>query len=71
MREYHVKVKFEINRGGIEYEERTFGIYKTKDRALEVAEIVSLRYPESEVRITHKNWNTVKGTPIFKNGKEM
>ena len=71
MKQYYVFVKFEINRGGINYEERTFGIYNTKVEALEKAKLVSEFYKDSEVRVAHKNWNTVKGTPIFKNGKEM
>lgn len=71
MKQYYVFVKFEINRGGVNYEERTFGIYDSKAKALERAQLASELCRDCEVRITHKNWNTVKGTPIFKNGKEM
>ena len=71
MREYRVAVKTAINRGGILYEERTWGFYYPKEKAVATAKLVSQIYQESEVRVTYKNWNTVKGTPIFKNGKEM
>lgn len=71
MKQYNVAVKFVINRGGINYEERIFGTYYPKEKALEKAKLVSEMYPDTEVRVTHRNWNVVKGTPIFKNGKEM
>ena len=71
MKQYNIAVKFPINRGGILFEERVFGTYYPKEKALEKARMISQLYPGREVRVTHRNWNTVKGTPIFKDGKEM
>lgn len=47
------------------HEERVFQIYPSKTKAEEIAELLFETGNYDTVRITHKNWNTVKGTKIW------
>ena len=47
-------------------EERTFDYYPSKAKAEEVAKILFFASSYDEVRVAHKNWNTVKGTKVYK-----
>lgn len=49
--------------------DRIFGTYKTKEKALEVAQAASAIYRDRECRLVYKNWNNYKGTPVYVNGE--
>lgn len=47
------------------HEERVFQIYPSKAKAEEIAEMLFGTGNYDTVRVTHKNWNTVKGTKVY------
>ena len=47
---------------------RIFGIYKTKEQAIEVAQAASELYRNVPCRLVYTNESTYRGTPVFVNG---
>ena len=52
------------------FEERVFGSYPSKAKAGEVAKALFFTGRYDSVRVTHKNWNTVKGTKVWNKKQE-
>lgn len=50
---------------------RPYQIMHKKDKAVELAELCSSMYWNTECKVCHMNWNQVKGTPIFMNGMKI
>lgn len=51
--------------------DRIFRECKDKLQAIETAELASKFYLNAECKLVHKNWNHIKGTPVFMNGEEV
>ena len=51
--------------------DRIFEVNKDKNVALERLELISMFYPNAKVRLVYKNWNDVKGTPVYMGGKKI
>lgn len=51
--------------------DRLFNIYKELSKAVEACKLTSEIYPNVDCRIVYKNWSNRKGTPVYRNGKEI
>ena len=52
------------------FEERVFGSYPSKAKAEEIAKALFFTLDFDQVRVAHKNWNTVKGTKVWTKTEE-
>ena len=50
---------------------RPFRSFSIRTEAIDMARLASEFFAGDICRVTHKNGNTVKGTPTFVNGKEI
>lgn len=51
--------------------DRIFEVNKDKNVALERLPLISSLFKDIPVRLVYKNWNDVKGCPVYMNGEKI